>query len=81
MTVGTGAQVKIGSDAPPEYSDWVTFVTNAHGNPSWETTNGLPAGAERSTEWSMDGTYSLFVPFDEPEPTENIFTATIGANF
>lgn len=80
MTVGTGAQVKIGSDAPPEYSDWVVFVTNVHGNPSWESTNGVPAGAVRVTDWSLNGAYSLYVEPEAP-PTGSTFTATFGANF
>lgn len=40
MTIGTGAQVQIGTDSPPVYSDWVTAAVNRVTNPSFEASSG-----------------------------------------
>lgn len=78
MTFGTGAQVRIGTDAPPEYSAWVTTATNLYTNPSFENAGAIPAGATQSSDWAARGTYSLYIA---PSAAPNVFTSSFGANF
>lgn len=62
-------------DCPPErgsdpgFTDWLPVGRNRVTNPSFESDQSIPAGAERSTDWAASGSFSLFVPF----PTDTQF--------
>lgn len=47
------------------YTEWAITERNVFPNPSFETAGSIPAGAELSTEWSVSGTHSLYVPYPE----------------
>lgn len=44
------------------YGPWILQGQNRYPNPSFESTFNLPTGTTRSTDWSAQGTYSLYVP-------------------
>lgn len=45
----------------PVYGPWTEQLRNRYENPSFEGTT-IPLGGQKSSEWSFEGTHSLYVP-------------------